>query len=80
MGVTGSFPAEGFVGDGLGQSICQLAGVGVIGLLAFLVGWLVFLGLNAPYRPRRERKPKVEDAEAVFETEPEFGFDEAEAE
>jgi Amt family ammonium transporter len=80
MGVTGLFPAEGFTGDGLGQSICQLAGVGVIGLLAFLVGWLVFLGLNAPYRPRRERKPKVEDAEAVFETEPEFGFDEAEAE
>ncbi len=72
MGVTGLFPAEGFVGDGLGQSICQLVGIGVVGLLAFLVGWLVFLGLNVPYRPRKERKPEVEDTEEVFEAEPEF--------
>ena len=58
--MTGFIPADAFVGDGLGQSICQLAGIGVVGLLAFLVGWLVFLGLNAPYRPR---KPKVQEME-----------------
>ncbi len=69
MGVTGFFPADGFVGDGLGQSICQLAGIGVVGLLAFLVGWLVFLGLNTPYRPR---KPKVQETEVPAELEPEL--------
>jgi len=58
QGVTGFLPAEVFVGDGPGQLIAQLAGIGAIGLLAFLVGWLVFLGLNVPYRPRKERKPK----------------------
>jgi Amt family ammonium transporter len=71
MGVTGFFPAEGFVGDGVGQLICQLAGIGVVGLLAFLVGWLMFLGLNTPYRLRRERKPKAEGQEEVAEVESE---------
>ena len=63
QGVTGFLPAAGFVGDGTGQLIAQLAGIGAIGLLAFLVGWLVFLALNVPYRPRRERKPKAEKME-----------------
>ncbi len=63
QGVTGFFPAEGFIGDGPGQLIAQLTGIGSIGLLAFLVGWLLFLGLNAPYRPRKERRPKAEEAE-----------------
>jgi Amt family ammonium transporter len=67
-GVTGFLPAGMFIhGDGPGQLIAQLAGIGAIGLLAFLVGWLVFLGLNLPYRPRKERarkerEPKVEEA------------------
>ena len=69
QGVTGFLTASGFIGDGPGQLIAQLAGIGAIGLLAFLVGWLVFLGLNVPYRPRRERKPKVEKAEEAQETE-----------
>jgi len=69
QGVTGYLPATGFIGDGPGQLIAQLAGIGAIGLLAFLVGWLVFLGLNVPYRPRKERKPKVEEAEEAEETE-----------
>jgi Amt family ammonium transporter len=56
QGVTGFFAAAGFIGDGVGQLIAQLAGLGAIGLLAFLAGWLVFLGLNVPYRPRRERE------------------------
>lgn len=60
QGVTGFLPAEGFLGDGPGQLVVQLAGIGAIGLLAFLVGLLVFLGLNAPYRLRRERKLKPE--------------------
>lgn len=71
MGVTGFIPADGFTGDGLGQLICQLAGIGVVGLLAFLVGWLVFLGLNTPYRPRRERKPKVGETAALADVGPE---------
>jgi Amt family ammonium transporter len=67
QGVTGFLPADGFMGDGPGQLIAQLAGIGAIGVLAFLVGWLVFLGLNLPYRPRKERArkeraPKVEEA------------------
>jgi len=69
QGVTGFFPVQGFIGDGLGQLIAQLAGIGTIGLLAFLVGWLLFLGLNLPYRPRRERKPKVEAGEEAGEAE-----------
>jgi Amt family ammonium transporter len=60
QGVTGFFPAEGFIGDGVGQLIAQLAGIGAIGLLAFLLGWLVLLGLNLPYRPRRERREEPE--------------------
>jgi Amt family ammonium transporter len=67
QGVTGFLPADGFMGDGPGQLIAQLAGIGAIAVLAFLVGWLVFLGLNLPYRPRKERarkkrEPKVEEA------------------
>ena len=71
QGVSGFFPVEGFVGDGLGQLIAQLAGIGAIGLLAFLVSWLVFLGLNLPYRRRPERRaerePQVRVEEAVEE-------------
>ncbi len=70
QGVTGFLPAAGFIGDGPGQLVDQLAGMGVICLLAFLVGWLVFLALNLPYRPRKERKPKVEKT-PVPEPEPE---------
>jgi len=72
QGVTGFLPAEGFIGDGPGQLVDQLAGIGTIGLLAFLAGWLVFLALNLPYRPRKERKPRVKKAEEkVPESEPE---------
>ena len=69
MGVTGFLPAGPFVGDGPGQLIAQLAGIGGIGLLAFLIGWLVFLVLNAPYCPRKERKPKLEEVEVAGEVE-----------
>ena len=62
QGVTGFFPAAGFVGDGLGQLIAQLAGIGAISLLASLVSWLLFLGLNVPYRPHREREAEPEGA------------------
>jgi len=63
QGVTGFLPAEGFSGDGPGQLVAQLAGIGVIGLLSFLVGWLMFLGLNLPYRPPRVRRPRGEERE-----------------
>jgi len=69
QGVTGFFPVEGFIGDGPGQLVAQLAGIGAVGLLAFLVGWLLFLGLNLPYRPRKEREPKVGAAEVGEEAE-----------
>jgi len=71
QGVTGFLPALGFVGDGPGQLIAQLAGIGAIGLLAFLVGWLVFLGMNVPYRPHREHK--MESGEEKEIAEPEVG-------
>jgi Amt family ammonium transporter len=55
-GVTGFFPAEVFnTGDGPGQLVAQLAGIGAIGVLAFLVGWLSFLLLNLPYSRPWER-------------------------
>jgi Amt family ammonium transporter len=63
QGVTGFFPAQGFIGDGPGQLIAQLAGIGAIGLLAFLVGWLLFLGLNAPYRLRPQSEPGADQVE-----------------
>ena len=49
-GVTGFLPAEKFEnGDGPGQLIAQLAGLGAIGLLSFFIGWLTFTLLNLPY-------------------------------
>lgn len=58
QGVTGFFAAEGFKGDGVGQLIVQLAGIGAIGLWAFLLSWLLFWVLSLPYRPRREGRAK----------------------
>jgi Amt family ammonium transporter len=52
MGVTGFLPAEKFDssnGDGPGQLIAQLAGIGAIGVLSFFIGWLTFTLLNLPY-------------------------------
>jgi hypothetical protein len=48
--VTGFIAAVGFIGDGPGQMMAQLAGMGAIALLALLVGWLIFLALGLPYR------------------------------
>jgi Amt family ammonium transporter len=78
QGVTGFFPAEGFTGDGLGQLIVQLVGIGAIGLWAFLVGWLAFLGLNLPYRPRKEREPRAETVEEAEEGRKAQGLEEGE--
>jgi Amt family ammonium transporter len=50
QGVTGFIAAVGFIGDGPGQMMAQLAGMGAIALLALLVGWLIFLALGLPYR------------------------------
>ncbi len=58
MGVTGFLPAEKFDisnGDGPGQLIAQLAGIGAIGGLSFFVGWLTFTLLNLPYTRPWER-------------------------
>jgi Amt family ammonium transporter len=49
-GVTGFLPAEKFEnGDGPGQLIAQLAGLGAIGALSFFIGWLTFTLLDLPY-------------------------------
>jgi Amt family ammonium transporter len=62
-GVTGFLPAERFkFGDGQGQLIAQLTGIGAIGVPAFLVGWLTFLVLNLPYSRPWERWRKAEPA------------------
>ena len=42
-------------GDGPGQLIAQLAGIGAIGVLSFFVGWLTFTLLNLPYTRPWER-------------------------
>jgi Amt family ammonium transporter len=55
-GVTGFLPAEKFdTGDGFGQLIAQLAGIGAIGVLSFFIGWLTFTLLNLPYTRPWER-------------------------
>jgi len=57
QGVTGFLPASGFIGDGRGQLIAQLAGLGAIAVPAWLVSWLTFFVLSLPYRRgSRERK------------------------
>lgn len=77
QGVIGFLPAGAFVGDGPGQLVAQLVGIGGIGLLAFVLGWLALVVLNLPYRPRRERRPRAEEAD-VSEVEPGSGPEEAE--
>ncbi|MBN1978342.1 MAG: hypothetical protein JW918_13175 [Anaerolineae bacterium] len=55
-GVTGFLPAEKFEnGDGPGQLIAQLAGLGAIGALSFFIGWLTFTLLDLPYTRPWER-------------------------
>ena len=76
QGVTGFLPAAGFSGDGPGQLIAQLAGVGAISLLALLIGWLLLLGLNAPYRLRIRGRRKPEEVQEI----PEAGVEEEEPE
>ena len=66
-GVTGFMPAQQFEsGDGQGQLIAQLAGVGAIGVPAFLVGLSTFWVLNLPYTRPWERwtkaKPRADSA------------------
>ena len=46
QGVTGFLPAEGFIGDGRGQLIAQLAGIGAIALPTLLISGLTFFGLS----------------------------------
>jgi Amt family ammonium transporter len=63
MGVVGFFPANKFNsehGDGSGQLIAQLAGIGTIGLCGFAAGWLTFAALNLPYKRPWEIKEGVE--------------------
>lgn len=62
QGVTGFIPAAAFLGDGPGQLIAQLTGVGAVGILAFFVGWLTFLLLNLPYRPHNRRGPSSDQS------------------
>ena len=52
QGVTGFFPASGFVGDGRGQLVAQLAGLGAIAVPILLVSWIAFAAMNLPYRRR----------------------------
>jgi Amt family ammonium transporter len=67
QGVTGFVPAPGFIGDGPGQLVAQLAGLGAIVLLALLVSWLAFLALSLPYRRQsadaaRAQTPAITEA------------------
>ncbi len=58
MGVTGFLPAEKFDssnGDGPGQLLAQLAGIGGISVLSFFTGWFTFTLLNLPYTRPWER-------------------------
>jgi Amt family ammonium transporter len=50
QGVTGFLPADGFVGDGRGQLVAQLAGLGAIAVPILLVSWIAFAAMSLPYR------------------------------
>jgi Amt family ammonium transporter len=52
QGVTGFIPAAGFIGDGPGQIVAQLAGLGAIALFGWLISWLISFALSLPYRRR----------------------------
>jgi Amt family ammonium transporter len=52
QGVTGFFPASGFIGDGRGQLVAQLAGLGAITVVSLLVSTLTFFALSLPRRTR----------------------------
>jgi len=52
QGVTGFIPATGFLGDGRGQIVAQLAGLGAIALFGWLVSWLISFLISLPYRQR----------------------------
>ncbi len=60
QGVTGFLAAPRFLGDGRGQSIAQLAGLGTIALLGFLGGWMLvkipdlLLALSEEIRARKQ--------------------------
>lgn len=56
QGVTGFLPADGFAGDGQGQLIAQLTGLGAVALPSWLISWLAFTAMSLPYRRRRIEK------------------------
>ena len=52
-------PGRGFIENGRGQALAQLAGVGVVLALGLVVGWLVLAILSAPWRRwKRERRSR----------------------
>jgi Amt family ammonium transporter len=62
QGVTGFIPAAGFLGDGRGQIVAQLAGLGAIALFGWLVSWLISVLLNLPYRRRTIAAEKAQES------------------
>ena len=69
QGVTGFFPPAdvGFSADGPGQMLAQAAGIAAIAAAGFLVSWVVFAVLNAPYRAKTSSGTDLADAEAAAE-------------
>lgn len=59
QGVTGFLPAAGFVGNGQGQMVAQLVGLGAIALSVWLVSWVTCSVLHLPYRQRVPRAERV---------------------
>ena len=64
QGVTGFWPTGHFVGDGPGQLIAQVIGIGVVTGLAFLSGWAILAISNLPYRSPREH-PETSSPDAT---------------
>ena len=52
QGVTGFLPAAGLAGNGQGQMVAQLVGLGAIALSVWLVSWIMCSVLHIPYRQR----------------------------
>lgn len=65
QGVTGFIPAAGFLGDGRGQIVAQLAGLGAIVFFGWLVSWLISVLLSLPYRRRTVAADKAQESPSM---------------
>jgi Amt family ammonium transporter len=60
QGVTGFLPADGFTGDGRGQLVAQLAGLGAVSIPVWAITGLTFFVLGLPGRARKDEREEID--------------------